>query len=96
MGLISKAKAAIAKHYIKKLPSSKELDIMADEAKKKGVPPWLANALALCGGVLVAAIQDVSTGGDLSNLISNPKALGAAIASAVLIRLAHSLTPPKK
>lgn len=68
---------------------------MADEAKKGGVPPWLANVAALVGGVLVAAVQDVASGGNLGDLLSNPKGLAAAVVSAALIRFAHSLNPPK-
>lgn len=70
---------------------------MADEvAKAKGAPPWVANIAAAAGGILVAAIQDVASGGNLIGLLGNPKALVAAVASAVLIRIAHSFNPPKK
>lgn len=96
MGLLSKGKAAIARHYIKDLPDSKEIQTMADEAKKSGVPPWAANVAALVGGFLVAAVQDVASGGNFGELLSNPKALAAAVVSAILIRVAHSLNPPKK
>lgn len=96
MGLIDRAKAAYFKREAKKLPSQKEIEIMAEEAKKSGVPPWVANVLSLVGGVIVAAVQDVAAGGNLVSLVGNPKALVAAVVSAVLIRFAHSLNPPKK
>lgn len=68
---------------------------MADEVvKAKGAPPWVANLAAAVGGILVAAVQDVASGGNLVGLLGNPKALVAAIASAVLIRIAHSLEKP--
>lgn len=70
---------------------------MADEVvKAKGAPPWVANVVAVVGGVLVAAVQDVASGGNLVGLLGNPKALVAALASAVLIRIAHSFNPPEK
>ena len=96
MGLISKAKAAVARHYIRKLPTALEITNMADEAKKSGVPSWVATVAALLGGAFVAAVQDIASGGNLGDLLSNPKALAAAVVSAVLIRVAHSLNPPKK
>lgn len=69
---------------------------MAEEAKKNGVPPWVANVAAAAAGLIVAAVQDVANGGNLADLLSKPKLLISAIASALLVRLAHSLPQPEK
>ena len=96
MGLKSWLKARVLRNRVKHLPTQREIDRMTEEAQKKGVPSILANLLAALGGALVAAVQDIAAGGDLSTLLSNPKALAAALASALLIRLAHGLKPPAK
>ena len=67
---------------------------MADEQIKKGVPPWLATVGASVVGLLVVAIQDVVNGGNFADLVANPKKLVTALIAALLIRVAHGLTPP--
>lgn len=79
------------------IDTEQERKAMADEqVKKNGVPPWLANVAAAAAGVIVLAVQDVASGGNFADLISNPKKLIAAVVAAVLFRIGHSLTPPKK
>lgn len=69
---------------------------MAEEQIKRGVPPWVATLGAAVTGLLVAAVQDVANGGNFGELISQPKKLITAIVAAVLLRVAHGLTPPAK
>jgi len=97
VGLFGDIKAAYIRKQLKALPNPEEIETMADEqVKKNGVPPWLANVAAAAAGVIVLAVQDVASGGNFSDLISNPKKLVAAVVAAVLFRIGHSLTPPAK
>ena len=89
-------KAAYIRKQLKNLPNPQEIETMADEATKNGVPPWFATIAATAAGLIVAAVQDVANGGSLSDLLTHPKLLAGAVLSAFLIRVAHSLTPPTK
>lgn len=96
MGLIEKVEERIIRKKIKELPTQQEINKMADEQVKKGVPPWLATVLALAGGAAVGAVQAVFATGNFFDLVKDPKALAGALFSAFLIRIAHSATPPSK
>lgn len=92
------AKAALLRRDINRaiapIDTVEERTQMADEQIKKGVPPWLATVGASVVGLLVVAIQDVVNGGNFADLVANPKKLVTALIAALLIRVAHGLTPP--
>lgn len=100
MGLFDDIKARLVRKEVNAaiapIDTEQERQAMAEEAKKNGVPPWLATVGAAAAGLIVAAVQDVANGGNLADLLSHPKQLAAAVLAAVLFRIAHSLTPPAK
>lgn len=100
MNPLKKIKAAFIRRDINRalepIDTEEERNQMADEQVKKGVPPWLATVGAAAVGFLVAAVQDVANGGNFADLVANPKKLVTALVAAILIRVAHGLTPPAK